>query len=633
MNFTLNMDGNLAAQAAKDADALEKLQNALRQEEKALAAMQKQMSALQKASNVDVATFRKLDTAIKAQKDKVAGLTGQLVNMGATGLDPVKDKAANLAQAFGSLQQRAGPVGQFFAALGPWGVAAAIGIGALVVAVTAAVAGLGKLVSLAAQYSEARGDAERILTTVFDSEKAAEHTYDVITNVTKRVAISQEKAIEVADSLSKAGVYSGDAMVRAIESVGKAEAARKGAGQVIQGIIERSEKSRQAGFGNMGGFTVNRAELRQAGIQYKDFLQTLSQQTGRSMRDVAGALRVGRVSVAAGLDALNATVDRKLGPLAEKKFYTIGAATTRLKDTLGRLFDSMDTSVVGRALDGFTRFFDDSTVSGETLKAILGSIFEGLSKGIDAVAPYVTTFMDFLLLTFLQVRHALKPIREVFAEVFGAGGTDVLTFEKTLRGVADVLVPLLTGIIGAGALAFGAWMQVQDALAGVFGWAFRAIDAFKTGGWEALGTYIVDGLTKGLADGAAKFVKSMGDLAMAGLKTFKGIFGISSPSKVMMAQGGYIDQGLAKGIDSGSGEPTRAMGGMADQTMGATPMAQGGASSGSGRASGSMTVTFAEGAFQIHGVQGAADLEARMPQIFADIFEQLGISMGAEQPA
>lgn len=632
MNFSINLDGDLATKANKDADALEKLQNALRAEEKALAAMQKQMSALQKASNVDVAAYRKLDAAIKGQKDKVAGLTGQLVNMGATGLDPAKEKALDLSRAFGSLQQRAGPVGQFFSSLGPWGVAAAVGIGALVVTVTAAVAAMGKLVQLAAQFSEQRGDAERILTTVFDSEKAAEHTYDVITAVTKRVAISQDKAIEVADSLSKAGVYSGDALVRAVESVGKAEAARKGAGQVIQGIIERSERARQAGFGNMGGFTVNRQELRNAGIQYKDFLATLSQQTGRSMQDVAGALRVGRVSVAAGLDALNATVDRKLGPLAEKKFYTIGAATTRMRDTLGRLFDSMDTSVVARALDGFTRFFDDSTVSGETLKAILGSLFDGISAGIDAVAPYVTTFMDVLLLTFLRVRHALKPIREVFSEVFGSGSGDVMTFESTLRGVADVLVPLLTGIVAAGALAFGAWMQVQEALAGVFGWAFRAIEAFKTGGWEGLGTHIVDGLTKGLGNGAIKFAKSMGDLAMAGLKTFKGIFGISSPSKVMMAQGGYIDEGLSKGIRGGAGEPTRAMSDMSGQTMGATPMAQGGGSSG-GQSAGTVTVTFAEGAIQISGVSGMADIEEKLPPLMANLFEQLGLSMGAEVPA
>lgn len=630
MNFSINMDGNLAANAAKDADALEKLQNALRAEEKALAAMQKQMSALQKASNVDVATYRKLDAAIKGQKDKVAGLTGQLVNMGATGLDPAKEKALNLGQAFSSLQQRAGPVGQFFAALGPWGVAAAVGIGALVVTVTAAVAAMGKLVQLAAQFSEARGDAERILTTVFDSEKAAEHTYDVITAVTKRVAISQDKAIEVADSLSKAGVYSGDALVRAVESVGKAEAARKGAGQVIQGIIERSEKARQAGFGNMGGFTVNRQELRAAGIQYKDFLETLSKQTGRSMQDVAGALRVGRVSVAAGLDALNATVDRKLGPLAEKKFYTIGAATVRLKDTLGRMFDSFDTSGVARAMDQFTRFFDDSSVTGAALITILESAFNGIGKAIEAAMPFVTTFMDFLLVTFLKIRFALKPVREVFAQMFG--GSDVASFEETLRGITNTVGRLLAVMIGGAALAFGAWMQVQEALAGVFGWAFRAIEAFKTGGWEGLGTYIVDGLTKGLADGATKFVESMGKLATAGLKTFKNIFGISSPSKVMMAQGAYIDQGLAKGITAGSGEPTRAMGDMSGQTMGATPMAQAG-SGGPSKGGSTLTVTFAEGAIQIHGVQGAADLEARMPQIFADIFEQLGLSMGAEQPA
>ena len=623
MNFSINMDGDLAAKANKDADALEKLQNALRAEEKALAAMQKQMTAIQRASVVDIGVHKKLSAGIQASKDKIAAMTNQVVQYGPGILAASKAQVelAKSGEEVGeALEKSRGDIVSFDAAVN------------LMARGLKLVKGLFSALREAMSFSEARLDAENILTTVFDSEKAAEHTYDVITAVTKRVAISQDKAIEVADSLSKAGVYSGDALVRAVESVGKAEAARKGAGQVIQGIIERSEKARQAGFGNMGGFTVNRQELRSAGIQYKDFLETLSKQTGRSMQDVAGALRVGRVSVAAGLDALNATVDRKLGPLAEKKFYTIGAAMTRVRDTLGRLFDSMDTSVVARALDGFTRFFDDSTVSGMALKAILGSIFDGISAGIDRVMPYVTTVFDFLLNVFLRVRHALKPVREVFAEVFGSGGADVLTFEKTLRGVADVLVPLVTGFVGGWLLIQGTLQLVVGAIADVIGWAFRAIEAFKTGGWEALGTYIVDGLTKGLADGATKFVESMGKLATAGLKTFKNIFGIASPSKVMMAQGSYIDQGLAKGITAGSGEPTRAMDDMSQQTMGATPMAQ--ASGGGGGKSGpSISVTFADGAIQIHGVAGMADIKEQLPPLMADLFEQLGLSMGAEQPA
>lgn len=661
MNFAINLDGDLAASANKDADALERLQNALRAEEKALAAMEKQMTALQKASSVDVATFQKLDSAIKASKDKVAGMTGQLVSMGATGLDPAKEKAFNLAQAFSGLQQQAGPVGKFLSAVGPWGVAAAVGLGLIVVATTAAVVGLKKLVDLAAQFSEARGDAERMLTTVFDSEKGAERTYNAIEDVTKRVAISQDKAIEVADSLAKAGVYSGDAMVRAVESVGKAEAARKGAGQVIQGIIERSEKARSMGFGNMGGFTVNRAELRSAGIQYKDFLETLSKQTGRSMRDVAGALRVGRVSVAAGLDALNATVDRKLGPLAEKKFLTIGAATTRLKDTFGRLFDQMDTSVVARALDGFTRFFDDTTVSGQTLERILSSIFDGLSKAVQTVMPYVQTFGDFLILTFLKVRFALKPVREWIANVFGGDSAGkVKSFEQALLTLSDfIAVAFVPTIVAAFSVFVGVIWSALPAIgalaAGVISatWPFLAIgaaiyavvkyctwfvDAIAAIDWGYLvdnmgkvGLDIVKGLILGILPGGAMFADAMTNLAQKGLDAFKKIFKPGSPSKVMIQQGLYIDQGLAKGIEANQGQPTAAMDNMGQATLGASPGASG--SSGGGRSGSTVQVTFAEGSIQISGVKDMAAIEERLPSLMANIFEQMGLSMGAEVPA
>jgi hypothetical protein len=660
MNFSINMDGNLAASANKDADALERLQTALRAEEKALGAMERQMKALQKASSVDVATFQKLDAAIKASKDKSAGLTAQLVNMGATGIDPAKDKALNLAQAFGSLQQRAGPVGQFLAALGPWGVAAAIGIGAIVVAAGLAAFSLKKLVDLVSQFSEARGDAERVLTTVFDSEKGAERTYNAIEDVTKRVAISQEKAIEVADSLSKAGVYSGDAMVRAVESIGKAEAARKGAGQVIQGIIERSEKSRQMGFGNMGGFTVNRAELRAAGIQYKDFLSTLSKQTGRSMQDVAGALRVGRVSVAAGLDALNATVDRKLGPLADKKFYTIGAASQRLRDSFGRIFDQVDTSKFSRAIDAVAKFFDDTTVSGQTVELLLSGLFDGLSSAMAAIMPYAQAFGEFLILTYMKIRIAVEPLRKALANAFGGdSAAKVKTFEGVLMQLSDFIAAAFVPAMVAGfALLTAAVWAVVPAVWGLASgvlaatWPFLAIgaaifavvkycqwfvDAIAAIDWGYLvdhmgqvGIDIVKGLIAGILPGGSLLVDAMTNLAEKGLNAFKQTFGIKSPSTVMRQQGLYIDQGLSQGIKQGSDQPTSAMGDMSQSTLGASPAALGGGSG--GPSGGSLSVTFAEGAFQITGVQGAADLEARMPQIFADIFEQLGLSMGAPVP-
>jgi hypothetical protein len=685
MNFAINLDGDLAASANKDADALERLQNALRAEEKALGAMERQMKALQKATVVDVATFQKLDSAIKASKDKVAGMTGQLVNMGATGLDPAKEKAFNLAQAFSGLQQQAGPVGKFLSAVGPWGVAAAIGLGLIVVAASAAFLGLKKLVELAAQFSEARGDAERMLTTVFDSEKGAERTYNAIEDVTKRVAISQDKAIEVADSLARAGVYSGDAMVRAVESVGKAEAARKGAGQVIQGIIERSEKARSLGFGNMGGFTVNRAELRSAGIQYKDFLQTLATQTGRSMKDVGAALRVGRVSVAAGLDALNATVDRKLGPLADKKFNTIGVATQRLRDTFGRIFDQVDTSKIAGALHAFATWMDDTSVAGYALEKILSGIFDGLGKAIEVATPYVQTFGDFLMLTFLRIRKALKPVRDWVADAFGGESKDrVKSFESTLRKLSDfIAAAFVPGVVAAFAvMTYAFWLAVPaiwSVASGVLAatWPFLALGAavfllYKAWSWVIgaiseidwgsvvdnlayvgteianwfggvvddamvwvnafldIGSNIVSGLVNGIKAGWGKFKDAMKDMASAGLEAFKKTFGIASPSKVMMAQGAYIDQGLTKGIEANKGQPTAAMDSMGQSTLGASPGASGGSSG--GRAGFSLSVTFAEGSIQISGVKDMAAIEERLPSLMANLFEQLGISMGAEQP-
>ena len=226
MNFAINFEGN-AKEQALDAQA-------------AVASLEKAMKALDKATVVDIATHRKLSQALTVERDKLAGLTVAQVK--------AEESTRRLAKAREDLGKLATPI------------KAIIGFAAL------ATAGIIGLIAAGTKFSEERGDAERMLETVFQSEEAAKHTYDVIANVTKRVAISQDRAIEIADALARAGSVNGDNMVRAIESVGKAEAARKGAGQVIQGVIERAEKARSTGFGTIGGFSISRDEIRAAGL-------------------------------------------------------------------------------------------------------------------------------------------------------------------------------------------------------------------------------------------------------------------------------------------------------------------------------------------------------------------------------
>ncbi len=135
MNFKLNLESNLQDTASKDAASLEALQSKLRAEEQALASMENQMLALQKASSVDVAAFKKLEGAIASQKDKVAGLTTEMVNLGDGGLKSASTGADDLEASMGSLAGQSGPVGGFMSKLPTWSVAAAAALGGLLVTV------------------------------------------------------------------------------------------------------------------------------------------------------------------------------------------------------------------------------------------------------------------------------------------------------------------------------------------------------------------------------------------------------------------------------------------------------------------------------------------------------------------
>lgn len=618
MNFAINLDSDLGAKANADADALQRLHDALKAEQKALGGMEKQMRALQRASVVDIETHRALQAAITGQRDKIAKLTTEQISQGRAALD-AGDAMREQAKSAGILDIAIG--GMLAGAF--WKLAGAVK------------AALGD----AWKFAEARGDTERMLETVFRSQQAAQHTYDVIANISKRIAISQERAMQVADSLAAAGMVNGDKMVASIEAVGKAEAARKGAGQVIEGIITRAQRSRW--------FSVSREELLKSGLTFKDLATTIAKKTGQGVQEATLALRVGRVGLKAGLEALNETIDKRLGAIAQKKFLTIGYQATRLRETFGNLFASVDMTRIAAIMDRVSTWLDTSSVGGATLKEIFESAINGLADVIEAVWPYAQMFFDFLVLAGLKVYNGLYPIRQMLKDTFG-DGVDIKTFEDALLSLADYALPVVLGLLGGIALKMAAiaastivatwpWLLLGAAILSV-GYAIKsAMDV----DWEFLGQSIVDGIVMPVVNGVGQFVDAMKNMAKRGLKAFKDFFGIASPARVMMVQGAHLMSGLEQGIAANSNGPTEALvesAGVPSGVREKIAQAEGfSVTTNNSRSTGGNTVTFAAGSIVINlpsGSSSAAEqLRAEMPGIMADVFEQLGFTMGAEAVA
>ena len=72
----------------------------------------------------------------------------------------------------------------------------------------------------------------------------------------------------------------------------------------------------------------------------------------------------------------------------------------------------------------------------------------------------------------------------------------------------------------------------------------------KQGDAAAAGSYLVDGLASGISAQEWKAIQAANSLANSVLGKVKGIFGISSPSKVFKQYGKWLDEGLIQGIDA-----------------------------------------------------------------------------------
>ena len=497
---------------------------------------------------------------------------------------------------------------------------------------------------------EARLSAVSSLEVMLGGQEAAENTYSAIVDVTRRVAISQQDALAAAAALDKAGERNGNRMVQGVESIAKAEAARAGAGDTVQGILERTAAKRDMGYAVGQGFSITPQEIKAIGLTYNELAQELSKQTGAAVGDAEMQLRTGAVGMDAGLNALHAVIDSEMGEIADKKFNTVTNQAQRLQDTFSRLFEDVNSSMLGEALADIVDLFDETTVTGAALKSTLMGFFNGLGSIIKSVVPYFGLFISAVELMYLETRIALWPLEKIFRDVFGGGEKNIKHFEDGLLTVSDsikqwgeemkpvfegmtpliqALKPLLMGVAYALGLIAKTGLRAVVAMAQFNNAVVKAWDGVVAFTAEAytLGSDLVDGLVKGITDGAIKVADAMKGVGKKALGAFKDTMGIHSPSRVMMEQGEFMGEGLQMGIESESANTDKALASIV------RPDAAAGSVSTNNSKQSSASVVFQPGAIQIQGVENAEELETRFPQLMAETFERIGLSVGAEVPA
>lgn len=495
---------------------------------------------------------------------------------------------------------------------------------------------------LSIEAAEAKNDTLDVLDAFQGSAEAAERTYAAIEDITRDLAISQERASGLARELASAGVTNADALTDAIKSIASVESVLGAqAGGKIQSVIEKAAQS--------GKFDVKAKQLVGTGIQIQKLYEELSKRTGVGVKQVEAQLKAGKIKAEVGIAALTKVVDDKFGELGRKQSLDFGSQIQRLHDNISKLFEDVDTGPFLEALDKIVRLFDTATPAGKALHDVLTQAFGAIFKAVSAVGPYVGTFFKGLIIIALRLAIAFKPVLKQLGLIGGQkGSTDGLAESMSrfafqvqkiteiflkLQGLTVVWAVIKSAVYAAAQpflLVYNVALSVYGAMSttvDAIGWVIDGLSNLGSAALQA-GSDLVAGLVDGVTNLGGEFVESVRNLAQQGIDVFKSVFKISSPSKVMDGMGQNLVLGIVRGIDTQTPAANDALAASVSPSVVTNNQS-------STVKSGGIQVTIQAGAIQIVMPAGSdvGAVEDMLTNQMANIFENAAAQAGANPAA
>jgi hypothetical protein len=650
LQFQLNLVDKMTAPAKAASRSLGALEAQLKAESASVRQLQAAMRNLQAGTSVNIDEFRKLQSQLTGKKDLVAGLQSQILALGGAS----KKTGFSLRAIWDSALWRKEID---IVELAKLGVSAITTVAEMAGKAARDLAeGAFSIAKFAVGAAEAKNDTIDMLDAMLGSQTAARDTYSQIEDLTNQVAISQDRALDLARGLTASGISNSARLTASIRSIGEVDQVLKGGGEKVQKLIERATTA--------GKFDINAKRLTGTGIQIKALYAQIAKQTGVGVKQVEAQLKAGKISAEQGIDALNAVVQQRFGGVVAKQMLNVTNQITRLKSNFGKLFEDVNTDKFLGALDSVLSLFDQSTVAGSALHDIITDTFSSLFDTASDVVPYVKTLFKGLVIIGLQMVIGVKDLIREFKRLGGASfdidnlsksmsqagkqsraaldSIDVGTLKQSwdvMKSIPGALSEVASAFKEVGLAAWeipkSFWIVGQNILSvlkwigeglgdGVY-WMVQIIkdDWSKLAGWwTSAGSNIVDGLIDGIKNGGARLVASVTGLAGDALAAFKKTFGIHSPSRVMMGMGRNLQLGLVAGLDQEAPRSHEAMGSMVSAV--APPRVRGQ----SGNSRGGTTVVMQPGAVNISGTN-PQEMKDLFPEVMADVFEQAGIMTGA----
>lgn len=584
--------------ANEAATAQERLLQQINRSQDAVKSYQSSLGKLRGSSDEVKAAKEKLKAAVEAEKEAVSRATLALDKMGLTYGDTAKaakvaaDSAKKTASASGELS---GPLGDAAGKLQSFTekMKTGAGIASLLVAalatVAAALAGvvvsLGKFILESANALRTMGLFREAATGSAENAKAFGHQIDALGD---KIPTSREELNKLSVEMSKSLVstrVSGQGIVDTFNAVAQASAAMgDSTGKAIGNIIERGK--------NLGRIGIGFNELQGTGIASQDVAQQLSKNLGIGINEAQMQLRMGRVKIDAGAKALREVVEKRFGGINARRMLDLNVIAMKFRDNLQRLTEDVNLEPILGGFERMGKLFSQNTVTGRGLKQLVTAFGEGMGKIFKFVTPLAEKFFKQLIIESLKLEVNVLRLNKWFKETFGADFTSKIDLASTAITAAKVAFGLLAAgvaITAAGIVAVvAAVYAVQEAIKSGLKWIDSLKEAFKTGGWSALGSAIISGLVDGLKAETSRLWTAVTTIADGVKNAFKGALGIHSPSKVFEGFGKMTGAGFERGVEASSGGANAAAERMVTPPSIAAPRGGGG----SNTVSASVTVNF-----------------------------------------
>ncbi len=397
-------------------------------------------------------------------------------------------------------------------------------------------------------------------------EEAGDAVLGMLRDVEKEVPQSEKVLGSWTRSLQAAGVTDLGKLHESLKGIAGAEALVEGGGEKVRGMLARLNEASERG--TKVKFSI--AQLAGTGVTEADLLKHL----GMTPRTFEAARKAGTITGTEIADAMVASINEKAAGPIEEQMAEVGTIMNKAKDSIMRLFETVDIGPFTNALKEFFSAFDQANPSGQAIRDVLVGAFNSFFSVAGRVFEALRVGFLYLIIWALEAAIFLKPIvkhfQEWFEEVHGA--ETLLTVLKGVGIVLGTFAAILVAIIAVNAAFYAGLIAVIGLVAYVIGltpkigealgdWAYHAVETAKA---------FVAGLVDGIKSGVGLVVDAVRNMGKSAWNAIKATLGISSPSRLMMTVGTNVTAGMAQGIRVGT--PDVASAG-ADMASAAVPTA------------------------------------------------------------